>query len=68
MSGEPMALKVIQKIKELKFHYRKNKLLTPKLCRMICNVRIQPHIDYTFHAWYPNITEKTEKQNTNRAT
>ena len=47
MSGEPMALKVVNKINgKLKFPYRKNKFLTSKLRRMLCNALIQSHFDY----------------------
>ena len=67
-SGEPMALKVVNKINEkLKFLYRKNKFLTPELVRMLCNALIQPHFDYACTAWYPNLTEKNKKENTNYA-
>ena len=46
MSGEPMALKVINKINgKLKFLYKKNRFLSPELQRMLCNVLIQPHFD-----------------------
>ena len=63
MSGEPMALKVVNKINEkLKLPYRKNKFLTPELRRMLCNALIQPHFDYECTAWYPNLTEKTKKK------
>ena len=56
MSGEPMALKIINKINgTFKFFYKKNRFLSPKLRRMLCNVLIQPHFDY---AWYLNLTEK----------
>ena len=34
---------------------------------MFCNVLIQPHFDYAFTAWYPNLNEKSEKKNTNNA-
>ena len=38
MSGEPMALKVINKINgKLKLPYKKNRLLSPELRRMLCN-------------------------------
>ena len=38
MSGEPVALKALNKINgKLKFLYRKNKFLTPTLRRMLCN-------------------------------
>ena len=63
MLGEPMALKVINKINgKLKFPYRKNRFLNPELRRMLCNVLIQPHFDYACPAWYPNLTEKTKKK------
>ena len=63
MSGEPMALKVINKINnKLKFLYRKNGFLSPELRRMLCNVLIQPHFDYACPAWYPNLTEKNKKK------
>ena len=63
MSGEPMALKVVNKINEkLKLLYRKNKFLTPELRRILCNALIQPHFDYPCTAWYSNLTEKTKKK------
>ena len=63
MSGEPMALKVINKInRKLKFLCRKNKFLSPELPRMLCNALIQPHFDYACPGWYPNLTEKTIKK------
>ena len=53
MSGEPMTLNVINKINsKLKFLYRKDRVLRPELRRMLCNVLIQPHFDYTSPAWY----------------
>ena len=46
MSGETMALRVIEKINSrLKFLYRKNRL-------------IQPHFDYACTVWYPNLTKR----------
>ena len=63
MSGEPMALKVINKINsKLKFLYRKNRFLSPELQRLLRNALINPHFDYTCSAWYPNLTEKTKKK------
>ena len=63
MSGEPMALKVINKINsKLKFLYRKNRFLSPELPRMLCTVLIQQHFDYACPAWYSNLTEKTKKK------
>ena len=34
---------------------------------MLCNALIQPHFDYACPAWYPNPTEKNEKENKNYA-
>ena len=62
MSGEPMALEVINK----KFLYRKNRFLRPELQRVLCNVPIQSHFDYACPVGYPNLTDKTKK-NTNYA-
>ena len=60
-----MALKVINKINgKLKFLYRKNRFLSPELQTMLYNVLILPHLDYACPAWYPNLTEKTKKENT----
>ena len=43
LCGEPMALKALNKISgKLKSLYRKNKFITPKLRRMLCNTIIQP--------------------------
>ena len=62
MSAEPMALKVINKINgKLKFLYRKNSFLTPRLRRMLCNALIQLHFDYACSAWYPNLNTKLKK-------
>ena len=63
MSGEPMALKVSNKINgKLKFLYRKTRFLSPELRSMLCNALIQANFDYTCPAWYPNLTEKTKKK------
>ena len=63
MSGESIALKVINKINSrLKFLHRKNKLLTPALRRLSCNALIQPHFDYASSAWYPNLTQKMKNK------
>ena len=59
MSGEAMALNIINKInKKLKFLYRKNDFLTPALRRLLINALIQPHFDYACSAWYPNLTKE----------
>ena len=57
MSGESMTLKTIKKVNQkLKFLYRKNRLLTSELRRLLCNTTIQPHFDYARSAWYPKLT------------
>ena len=59
MSGETMALRVIEKINSrLKFLYRKNRFLDVPLRRLLCNALIQPHFDYACTAWYPNLSKK----------
>ena len=59
MSGEHMALKVINKMNgKLKFLYRRNTFLTPGFRRMLCNYLIQPHFDYACSTWYPNLNVK----------
>ena len=63
MSGEPMSLKVMNKMNwRLKLLYSKYKFLTPELHRMIFNALILPHLDYTCQAWYPILIEKTKKK------
>ena len=59
LSGESMALNVVSKINtRLNFLYRKNKLLSPQLRRLLCNALIQPHFDYACSVWYPNLNKK----------
>ena len=58
MSGESMALKVINKINSrFKFLHRKNKFLTPAPRRLLCNALNQPHFDYASSDWYLNLTQ-----------
>ena len=59
MSGESVALKVINKIR-LKFLLRKKN--PPGVRRLLCHALIQPHFDYASSTWYPNLTSKKEKQ------
>ena len=66
MSGESMANKVTSNVNaRLKFLHWKNKYLTPNLRRLLCNVLIQRHFDYPCSAWYPNLSKKLKKQNSN---
>ena len=59
-----MAIKTIKKINaRLKFLQRKNDFLTPDLRRLLCNALIQPHFDYVFSSWFPNLTQKLKKKN-----
>ena len=63
MSGETMALSVINKINnKLEFLYRKNRFLAPTLRRLLCNALIQPHFDHACSAWYPNLTKKLKNR------
>ena len=63
MSGESMALKVINKINSrLKFLHRKTTFLTPTLRRLLCNALIQPHFDYASSAWYLNLTQRMKNK------
>ena len=63
LSGESMALKVINKINaKLKFLYRKNKFLNPALKRLLCNALIQPHFDYACIAWQANLNQNLKKR------
>ena len=58
-----MALNVVSKINtRLRFLYRKNKLLSPQLRRLLCNALIQPYFDYACSVWYPNLNEKFKKK------
>ena len=44
LSGQSMCLYVLNKLNsKLNFLYRKNKILTPSLRRLLCNALIQPH-------------------------
>ena len=55
LSGESMALKVINKINSnLKFLHRQNRFLTSPLCRLLCNALIQLLFDYACTAWLSN--------------
>ena len=63
LSGESMALKVINKINSrLRFLYRKNRFLSPRLRRLLCNSLIQPHFDYACSAWYPNLNKRLKSK------
>ena len=50
----------------LKFLCRKNQFLTPELRRLLRrllrNDIIQPDFDYTWSAWYPNLTQQLKKK------
>ena len=63
MSGETMALSVINKINnKIKFLCWKNRFLTPTLKRLLCNALIQPHFDYACSSWYPSLTKKLKNR------
>ena len=62
VSGEPMALKVINKTNSrLTILLRKNKFLTPVLSRLLYNALIQRHFDYALPAWYSNLVTSSRK-------
>ena len=60
LSGESISMKSLKKIK-LKFLYRQNKILNPKLRRLLCNSLIQPHFDYECVSWYTSVSKKVKK-------
>ena len=63
LSGESMALKVINKINSrLRFLYRKNRFLSPPLRRLLCNSLIQPHFDYACSVWYPKLNKRLKSK------
>ena len=59
MSGETMALRVIEKINtRLKFRYRKNRILDVSHRRRLCSALIEPHFDYACTARCPSFSKK----------
>ena len=57
--GETMVFGVIEKINSrLKFLYWKSWFLDVPLRRLLCNALIQPHFDYAFTVWYPDLSKK----------
>ena len=63
LSGDPMALNVINKINSrLRFLYRNARILSPPLRRMLLNSLIQPHFDYAALSWFPNSKGKIKNK------
>ena len=63
LSGEITALKVISKINcRIRFLYRKNRFLSQRLCRLLCNALIQPLFDYACSGWYPNLNNRLKSK------
>ena len=63
VSGESMAHNVISKVNvRLKFLHGKNKYLISDLRRLLWNPLIQPHFDYAYSAWYPNLSKKLKNR------
>ena len=63
LSGESMAMKVVNKINsKLRFLYKKKQFLTPALRRMLCNALIQPHFNYACLAWYSKLTQALKRK------
>ena len=56
LSGESIALHVLNKISSrLRFVYRQKILLNKLLQRLLCNAMIQPFFDYACSSWYPSL-------------
>ena len=54
-----MVLKVTNKINgRLRFLCIRNRYLSRCLKKLRCNAIIQPHFDYDYSAWYPNLNKK----------
>ena len=61
MSGETMALSVINKINnKLKILYQKNRFLTLTLRRLLRNTLLQTHFEYARSACYPNLKNRIQ--------
>ena len=59
VSGESMALKVIDKVNpRLKFLHRQSRFLTPSLRRLLCNALTQPLFAYVCTAWFSNVSKR----------
>ena len=66
LSRESMTLKIISKVNSRpKILHRKNKFLTLAQCRLLYSALIQPYFDFSWAAWYPNLTRKLKKKNLN---
>ena len=58
-----LATKVMGKINgRIKFLSRKNRFLDSSLRRLLCNALVQPHFDYAYSAWYPNLTQTIQNK------
>ena len=55
LSGESVALNVVSK-----FSLLKKQILSPQLRQILCNALIQPHLDYAYSVWYPNLDKKVK--------
>ena len=63
LSRESMAMKSLRKINtKLRFLYRQNEFLNPKLRRLQCNYIIQTHFEYACISWYPLVSQKMRKK------
>ena len=58
-----MAYKTIKQINSgLNYLFRKKHFLTASLRRLLCNTLIQPHFDYMYTAWYPNLCKNLKNK------
>ena len=63
LSGKSMAIHIINKVNSrLRLLYRKNKFLDIPFRRLLCNAMIQPYLDYTCNAWYPNLNKNLKNR------
>ena len=59
MSGETMALSVINKINNEPKFLSEKQIFNSNLCNVLL---IQPHFDYACSAWYPNLTKRLKNR------
>ena len=63
MARGSMPRQVISKVNARpKFLHRKTKYLTPNLSCLLCNALIQPHFDFAFSVWFPNLSLQNKIQ------
>ena len=57
LPGQAMARMDLKKVnRKKKYLYRQSRHLPYPLKRMLCNTLIQPHYDFLYCSWYPNLS------------